>query len=124
MQTKIYYISYMNTQLSCLLFFLFPVILFSQEFKAEELISGQWCDKEKVDCFNIIVDNGLIIYETTTGDFRSGIEIISYDKKKGVIKWELIKTSRKTNTFRIISKNKVEFDNGNRRVNMYRQKKK
>ena len=36
----------------------------------------------------------------------------------------LIKTSRKTNTFRIISKNKVEFDNGNRRVNMYRQKNK
>ena len=114
----------MNNPLSCLLFFLFPIIIFSQEFKAEEFISGQWCDKEKVDCFNIIVDNGLIIYETTTGDFRSGIEIISYDKKKGIIKWELIKTSRKTNTFRLISKNKVEFDNGNRRVNMYRQKKK
>ena len=49
---------------------------------------------------------------------------ISYDKKKGVIKWELIKTSRKTNSFKIISKNKVEFDNGNRRSLLYRQKNK
>ena len=78
----------------------------------------------ETDCFNIIADSGLIMYETITGDFRSGIEIINYDKKKGVIKWELIKTSRKTNSFRIISKNRVEFDNGNRRVNLYRQRKK
>ena len=51
-----------------------------------ELISGQWCDKEKIDCFNIIVDNGLIIYETTTGDFRSGRDN-NYDKK-GIIIWD------------------------------------
>lgn len=114
----------MKFELLCFLFFLFPVLIFAQEFKAEEFLNGQWCDKEKNDCFNIIADSGLIMYETITGDFRSGIEIINYDKKKGVIKWELIKTSRKTNSFRIISKNRVEFDNGNRRVNLYRQRKK
>ena len=107
-----------------LLFSVFHLGVFAQDFSAEEFLNGQWCDKEKSDCFNIIVDSGLIIYETTTGDFRSGLEIINYDKKKGIITWELIKTSRKTNKFRIISKNKVEFDNGNRRSTMYRQKKK
>ena len=107
-----------------LLFILFYSHVFSQDFSAEEFLNGQWCDKEKSDCFNIIAGSGLIIYETITGDFRSGLEIINYDKKKGIITWELIKTSRKTNTFRIISKNKVEFDNGNRRSTMYRQKKK
>ena len=55
---------------------------------------GNGVIKKKSDCFNIIANNGLIIYETPTGDFRSGIEIISYDKKKGVIKWELIKAKR------------------------------
>ncbi|PWH10130.1 hypothetical protein DEJ39_07965 [Bacteroidetes bacterium SCGC AAA795-G10] len=108
----------------CIIFLLFPLYTIAQEFNVEEFLNGQWCDKEKSDCFNIIVNNGLIIYETPTGDFRSGIEITSYDKKKDVIKWELIKTSRKTNSFRIISKNKVEFDNGNRRSILYRQKKK
>ena len=103
--------------------FLLPMYIFSQDFNVGQFLDGQWCDKEKSDCFNIIDDKGLIIYETPTGDFRSGVEIINYDKKKGVITWELIKTSRKTNTFRIISKNKVEFDNGNRRSTMYRQKK-
>ena len=37
--------------------------------------------KKKIDCFNIIAENGLVIYETPTGDFRSGVEIINYDKK-------------------------------------------
>ena len=123
-QTKNCYIWYMKFKLLFFLFFLFPVLIFAQKFNAEEFLNGQWCDKEKTDCFNIKAGNGLIVYETITGDFRSGIEIINYDKKKGVIKWELIKTSRKTNSFRIISKNRVEFDNGNRRVNLYRQKKK
>ena len=93
----------------CFLFFLFPLSIIAQEFNVEEFLNGQWCDKEKSDCFNIIANNGLIIYETPTGDFRSGIEIISYDKKKGVIKWELIKTSRKTNSFKIISKKRLNL---------------
>lgn len=117
------YFSCMKLNQICIIF-LFPLYIIAQEFNVEEFLNGQWCDKEKSDCFNIIANNGLIIYETPTGDFRSGIEIISYDKKKDVIKWELIKTSRKTNSFRIISKNKVEFDNGNRRSILYRQKKK
>ena len=104
--------------------FLSPLYIVAQNFNVEDFLDGQWCDKEKFDCFNIIAENGLVIYETPTGDFRSGVEIINYDKKKGIITWELIKTSRKTNTFRIISKNKVEFDNGNRRSTLYRQKKK
>ena len=104
--------------------FFSPLHIVAQNFNVEEFLDGQWCDKEKIDCFNIIAENGLVIYETPTGDFRSGVEIINYDKKKGIITWELIKTSRKTNTFRIISKNKVEFDNGNRRSTLHRQKKK
>ena len=118
------YFSCMKLNQICIIYLLFPLYTVAQEFNVEEFLNGQWCDKEKSDCFNIIANNGLIIYETPTGDFRSGIEIISYDKKKDVIKWELIKTSRKTNSFRIISKNKVEFDNGNRRSILYRQKKK
>ena len=118
------YFSFMKLNRICIIFFLFPLYTIAQEFNVEEFLNGQWCDKEKSDCFNIIANNGLIVYETPTGDFRSGIEIISYDKKKDVIKWELIKTSRKTNSFKIISKNKVEFDNGNRRSILYRQKKK
>ena len=130
LKTKTYYgdqndyISRMRLNQVCFLFFLFPLCIIAQEFNVEEFLNGQWCDKEKSDCFSIIANNGLIIYETPTGDFRSCIEIISYDKKKGVIKWELIKTSRKTNSFKIISKNKVEFDNGNRRSLLYRQKNK
>lgn len=123
-EIKNYYIYWMKYFYLILLFSVFHLGVFAQDFSAEEFLNGQWCDKEKSDCFNIIVDSGLIIYETTTGDFRSGLEIINYDKKKGIITWELIKTSRKTNKFRIISKNKVEFDNGNRRSTMYRQKKK
>ena len=45
----------------CLLFFLFPFSIIAQEFNVEEFLNGQWCDKEKSDCFNIISKNGLII---------------------------------------------------------------
>ncbi len=122
-ETKNGYISRMKIYLIIFSFFS-PLYIVAQNFNVEDFLDGQWCDKEKFDCFNIIAENGLVIYETPTGDFRSGVEIINYDKKKGIITWELIKTSRKTNTFRIISKNKVEFDNGNRRSTLYRQKKK
>lgn len=104
-------------------FLLFSLILTAQNFNSSEFLDGQWCDKDKADCFNIIATDGLLIYETLTGDFRTGIEIIGYDEKTETIFWELVRTSKKTNRFKILNPNKVEFDNNNRRTILYRQKK-
>ena len=102
---------------------LFSLVLTAQNFNSRKFLEGQWCDKGKIDCFNIIAIDGLLIYETITGDFRTGIEIIGYNDKTETILWELVKTNKKTNSFKILNKNKVEFDNNNRRTTLYRQEK-
>lgn len=102
---------------------LFSLVLTAQNFNSRKFLEGQWCDKAKIDCFNIIAIDGLLIYETITGDFRTGIEIIGYNDKTKTILWELVKTNKKTNSFKILNKNKVEFDNNNRRTTLYRQEK-
>ena len=58
------------------IFLLSSLLSIAQDFNIEEFLDGQWCDKDQVDCFNIIAMDGLLIYETPTGDFRTGIEII------------------------------------------------
>lgn len=99
---------------------LFSLVLITQNFNSRKFLKGQWCDKAKIDCFNIIAIDGLLIYETITGDFRTGIEIIGYNDKTETILWELVKTNKKMNRFKILNKNKVEFYN-NRRTTLYRQ---
>jgi len=103
-------------------FLLLSLSLTAQNFNTEEFLDGQWCDIDKVDCFNIIAKDGLLIYETLTGDFRTGVEIIGYDEKTKTILWELVRTSKNTNRFKILNQNKVEFNNNNRRTILYRQK--
>lgn len=100
---------------------LFSLVLIAQNFNSRKFLEGQWCDNAKTDCFNIIAIDGLLIYETITGDFRTGIEIIGYNDKTETILWELVKTNKKTNRFKILNKNKVEFYNNNRRTTLYRQ---
>ena len=104
-------------------FLLFSFVLMAQNFNSSEFLDGQWCDKDKVDCFNIIATDGLLIYETLTGDFRTGIEIIGYEEKSNTILWELVRTNRQITRFKILNKDKVEFDNNYRRTILYRQKK-
>ena len=106
------------------LFLLFSLLSNEQDFNVEEFFDGQWCDKNQVDCFNIIAMDGLLIYETLTGDFRTGIEIIEYEEKSKTISWELVRTNRQINLFKILNQDKVEYDNNFRRAILYRQKKK
>ena len=103
---------------------LFSLLSNAQDFNIEEFLDGQWCDKDQVDCFNIIAMDGLLIYETPTGDFRTGIEIVDYEENSQTISWELVRTNRQINRFKIINQDKVEFDNNFRRAILYRQKRK
>lgn len=101
---------------------LFFVVCTAQDFDPEKYLNGQWCDADEVECFKITSSDGLLIYETLTGDFRAGISITGYDEDTNTIHWEIIRTRKKTNHFKVLGKNKVEYDNNSRRVLMYRKK--
>lgn len=108
----------MILNICCSLFFF---VCIAQDFNPEKYLSGQWCDADKVECFKITSADGLLVYETLTGDFRAGISIVGYDQENNTIHWEIIRTNKKTNHFKILGKNSVEYDNNSRRVLMYRQ---
>ena len=94
----------------------------AQDFDTAKFLDGQWCDADEIECFKISLTDGLLIYETLTGDFRAGVEIVNYDKNTKTIYWQIIRTAKRTNHFKILGKNIVEYDNNGRRVLMYRKK--
>lgn len=101
------------------------LIGFTQHIEAQaidlaEYLNGKWCDNDEIECFKIVSADGLLTYETLTGDFRAGVEIVDYNPKTKIIRWQIIRTNKKVNQFKILGKNRVEYNNNNRRIEMRR----
>ena len=94
--------------------------VFAQDFDVADYLNGKWCESEEIECLKITKADGLLTYATLTGDFRGGIEIVDYDPETKVIRWQIIRTNKKINQFKILGKNSVEYNNNNRRIQMFR----
>jgi hypothetical protein len=103
---------------------LFSTLSFSQELDVENYLDGTWCDKDKFSCFNLISDNGLLIYEIPDGGFISGVEIIKHDTSSKKIYWRLVGTNKETQYFEIINKDKVKYFDGQKTKSFYRHPRK
>ncbi|MBL30837.1 MAG: hypothetical protein CMC81_06335 [Flavobacteriaceae bacterium] len=90
------------------LFFIFSI----QNIDPYEFLNAKWCESKDKECFIITYENGLLIYEIPDGGFRSGIEMIKFDKKQKQIFWRIVGTSKKTQYFKILNSTTVEHFDG------------
>ena len=58
------------------------ILIFLQNIDPYKFLDGKWCESKDKECFYLKIEDGLIIYEDTDGGFRSGVEIVNYDKKE------------------------------------------
>ena len=75
-------------------------LLLFQNIDPYEFLNGKWCESEESECFYIIYQDGILIYDIPEGGFRSGIELIKYDKKEKKIYWRIVGTTKKLNILR------------------------
>ena len=74
--------------------------------------------------FYLLYLSGLLLfqnidpYEIPEGGFRSGIELIKYDKKEKKIYWRIVGTTKKTQYFKIQKNGNVEYFDGNVKKNI------
>ena len=88
------------------------ILIFLQNIDPYKFLDGKWCESKDKECFYLIIEDGLIIYEDTDGGFRSGVELVNYDKKEKKIYWRIVGTSKKTQYFKILKGTTVEHFDG------------
>ena len=88
------------------------ILIFLQNIDPYKFLDGKWCESKDKECFYLIIEDGLIIYEDTDGGFRTGVEIVNYDKKEKKIYWRIVGTSKKTQYFKILKGTTVEHFDG------------
>ena len=99
------------------LLYLSGLLLF-QNIDPYEFLNGKWCESDESECFYIIYQDGILIYDIPEGGFRSGIELIKYDKKEKKIYWRIVGTTKKTQYFKIQKNGNVEYFDGNVKTNI------
>tara|TARA_Y100000996_G_scaffold125199_1_gene94598 strand:+ start:1114 stop:1440 length:327 start_codon:yes stop_codon:yes gene_type:complete len=88
------------------------ILIFLQNIDPYKFLDGKWCESKDKECFYLKSEDGLIIYEDTDGGFRTGVEIVNYDKKEKKIYWRIVGTSKKTQYFKILKGTTVEHFDG------------
>ena len=88
------------------------ILIFLQNIDPYKFLDGKWCESKDKECFYLKIEDGLIIYEDTDGGFRTGVEIVNYDKKEKKIYWRIVGTSKKTQYFKILKGTTVEHFDG------------
>tara|TARA_B100000767_G_scaffold180210_1_gene168212 strand:- start:5252 stop:5590 length:339 start_codon:yes stop_codon:yes gene_type:complete len=101
---------------------LFSGYYYSQEFEAEEFLDGTWCQKDKEECFDLIFQNGLLMFEIPEGGYISGVEILKHDRENKKIFWRIIGTNKEQQYFEILKNDKVNHFDGVKTKILYRFK--
>ena len=42
-----------------------------QQFEVEKFLNGKWCEKDKQECFDLIFEDGLLMFEIPEGGYIS-----------------------------------------------------
>jgi len=97
------------------LFFILTFLITNQDFDVNRFLDGKWCEGKNNECFYLSYVDGLMIFETPDGSFKSGVEVVRYDKKQNRIYWRIVWTTKETQYFQILNnKNYIEYFDGNR----------
>jgi len=97
------------------LFFVLALLLLNQDFDVNEFLNGKWCEGKNKECFYLKHVDGLMIFEIPDGGYKSGVEVVKYDKKQNKIYWRIIGTTKPTQYFKILKGKKyIEYFDGNR----------
>jgi hypothetical protein len=95
------------------LFFLFSFFNPVQQFEVESYLNGEWCKKAAdSECFSLIYDQGLLLFEVPDGGYVEGVEVIRYDEKEKKIYWKIVGTQKDTQNFRILDADNVLYFDG------------
>ena len=97
---------------------------FSQEFDIDKYLNGTWCQKGNEECFDLISQDGLLMFAIPDGGYIAGVEILKYDDINKKIFWRIVGTARETQYFEILKKNKVNHFDGVKTKALYRINKK
>lgn len=109
----------MNTFYPIIIILLFS-FSFSQDFNAEEYLNGTWCQKNKEECFDLIFQDGLLMFEVPEGGYISGVEVLKYDRENKKIFWRIIGTNKEQQYFEILNQDKVNHFDGVKTKTLYR----
>ena len=91
-----------------------------QQFEVEKFLNGTWCEKDKQECFDLIFEDGLLMFEIPEGGYISGVEILKYDDENKKIYWRIVGTAKKQQYFEILNKDKVNHFDGIKTKTLYR----
>ena len=91
-----------------------------QQFEVEKFLNGTWCEKDKQECFDLIFEDGLLMFEIPEGGYISGVEILKYDDENKKIYWRFVGTTKKQQYFEILNKDKVNHFDGIKTKTLYR----
>ena len=97
---------------------------FSQEFDTDKYLNGTWCQKGNQECFDLISQDGLLMFAIPDGGYIAGVEILKYDDINKKIFWRIFGTAKETQYFEILKKNKVNHFDGVKTKALYRINKK
>ena len=91
-----------------------------QQFEVEKFLNGTWCEKDKQECFDLIFEDGLLMFEIPEGGYISGVEILKYDDENKKIYWRIVGTAKKQQYFEILNNDKVNHFDGIKTKTLYR----
>lgn len=95
------------------LFFFFSFFNPVQQFEVESYLNGEWCKKASdSECFSLIYDHGLLLFEVPDGGYVEGVELIRYDEKEKKIYWKIVGTQKDTQNFRVLDEDNVLYFDG------------